>query len=104
MTKEEIMAMSPGLELNIKVAEEIIGHQVVKDDTFGYVERWTDKDNESVWDMLQPYSEDISVAEVVVKKMIELGHDDAVCWADFGGGIYTEAEAICKAALIAILE
>jgi hypothetical protein len=36
--------------------------------------------------------------------MIQLGHDDALYWADFGGGIYTAPEAICKAALLAILE
>ncbi|MFC1925895.1 hypothetical protein ACFLW2_04275 [Chloroflexota bacterium] len=103
MTKEEILAMKPGLELNIKIAEEIIGHQVVEDDIFGHVERWTDEENESVWDALHPYSEDLAVAEVVVKKMIELGHDDAIYWADFGCGIYTEPEAICKAALLALL-
>ena len=104
MTKEEILAMNPGLELNIKVAEEIIGHSVAKDDVFGYVERYTDEEGESVWDTLQPYSEDISAAELVVKKMIDLGHDDAIYWADFGCGVYTEPEAICKAALLALLE
>jgi len=104
MTQEEILAMNPGAELNAKVAEEVIGHAVARDETFGYTERLIDKDNSSVWDKLLHYSEDISAAELVVGKMIELGHDDAIYWADFGDGIYTEPEAICKAALLAILE
>ena len=105
MTREEIMAMQPGLEMNIKVAEEIMGHKVVEDSTFGYMERFIGKDNEeSVWDMVLGYSENMWGAELVIRRMIELGHDDAVCWADFGGGAYTEPEAICKAALIALLK
>ena len=36
--------------------------------------------------------------------MIELGYEDAIYWADFGEGKYKEAEAICKAALLAVLE
>ena len=104
MTKEEILAMCPGLELNTKVAEEIMGRSVTKDDIFGYVERYIDEQGETVWDTLHPYSEDLSVAELVVKKMIDLGHDDAIYWADFGCGVYTEPEAICKAALLALLE
>ena len=104
MTKEEILAMKPGLELNIKVAKEIIGHEVAEDEIFGYVEKWTDEDDNSVWDALQSYSEDISAAELVVNRMMQSGHDDAISWADFGGGVYTEPEAICKAALLALLE
>ena len=104
MTKDEILAMTPGLELNIKVAEKIMERSVTKDDIFGYVERYTDEQGDSVWDTLHPYSEDISEAELVVKRMIDLGHDDAIYWADFGCGVYTEPEAICKAALLALLE
>lgn len=104
MTREEILAMKPGAELNKKVAEEIIGHEVVEDSTFGYMERYTDEDNSTVWDMVQDYSEDMEAAELVVNRMMQLGHYDVVCWADFGGGIYTEPEAICKASLIALLK
>ncbi len=100
MTQEEILAMKPGVELNVKVAEEVIGHVVARDETFGYMER----DNNSVWGRLQLYSEDISAAELVVDEMIKLGYDDAIYWADFGDGIYTEPEAICKAALLAVFE
>ena len=105
MKQKEILAMKPGLELNKKVAEQVIGHQVAKDEIFGYVEGFTDEaDDCTVWDTLQSYSEDMLAAEIVVKRMIALGHDDAIYWADFGGGVYSEPEAICKAALIALLE
>ena len=104
MTQEAILAMKPGGELNTKVAEDIIGHVVSKDATFGYMERLTDESGSSVWDTLKPYSEDISAADLVVRKMTALGYEDAVNWADFGNGAYTEPEAICKAALLAVQE
>ena len=105
MTQEEILAMQPGSELNMKVAEQVMGHAIVKDQLFGYMERMINpKDGSSVWCSVQPYSEDISVAESVVDKMVEMGHEDAIYWADFAEGKYTEAEAICKSALLAVLE
>lgn len=105
MTREEILAMEPGSELNRKVAEEVMGYTIVNDETFGYMERLIDpEDGRPVWNPLEPYSEDIAAAELVVDTMIERGCDDAIYWADFGGGKYAEAEAICKAALCAILE
>ena|SRR3972149_2705349 len=105
MTQEEILAMQPGSELNMIVAEKIMGHIVTKDEIFGYMERAVDpEDGGSIWTMVKSYSEDISVAELVVDRMIEMGYEDAIYWADFGGGKYTEAEAICKAALLAVLE
>jgi hypothetical protein len=39
MTKEEILAMKPGVELTIAVAERILGHAIKNDDIFGYMER-----------------------------------------------------------------
>ena len=103
MTKEEILAMKPGQELNAKVAEYVMGHEVLRDATMGYMERSL-VDGESVWGLPEPYSEDISAAELVVEKMIEIGYGDAISSADCGEGRYTEAEAICKAALLAMLE
>jgi len=103
MTKEEILAMKPGQEMNAKVAECVMGYEIIRDATFGYVER-SIFDGASVWGLPEPYSEDISAAELVVKKMIEIGYGDAISSADFGEGRYTEAEAICKAALLAMLE
>jgi len=104
MTPEEILAMQPGSELNMKVAEKVMGHIVVNDATFGNMERWDTKDGGGVWDLIDYYSEDISVAALVVDKMIEMGYEDAIYWVDFGEGKYTDAEAICKAALLAVLE
>lgn len=102
MTREEILAMNPGQELNIKVAKEVMGDIVVEDEIMGCVVRLTDEDGNIVWGQLQPYAEDVSAVELVIDKMIKLGYDDAVNWGDFGDGKYTEPEAICKAALLAI--
>jgi hypothetical protein len=89
MTQEEILAMPPGIELNMKVAEEVIGYVISKDNTFGYMKRTlypetknpacgccSPKEGDSVWGLVQPFSEDISAAELVVDRMIEIGYDD----------------------------
>ncbi|MBI2857019.1 MAG: hypothetical protein HYX95_01745 [Chloroflexi bacterium] len=105
MNREDILAMTPGADMNIKVAEQVMGHLVTEDETFGWMERMVDpEDGSSVWDLPQPYSEDMSAAELVIDRMTELGHEDAVCWVDFGKGAYTEPEAVCKAALCALWE
>jgi hypothetical protein len=117
MTKEEILTMRPGSELNMKVAEIIMGHKIINDESFGYMERMISTESsgcgstccgsqagESVWSAVKPYSEDMAAAEQVVEKMTELGYKDAASWADFGNGKYTEPEAICKAALLSILK
>ena len=49
MTKEEILAMKPGRELNIAVAKFVMEHDVIVDETFGDMERHV-VDNCSVWD------------------------------------------------------
>jgi hypothetical protein len=104
MKKDEILAMQPGEDLNVKIAEEVLKRKVIKDKHFGYMERLVNpEDGSSVWADVKPYSEDISVAELVIEKMIEIGYKDAIHWADFGDGKYTEAEAICKSALLALL-
>jgi hypothetical protein len=118
MTKEEILAMKPGIKLNIAVAERIMGHSVKNDETFGYMERMVNskedncdcscgcnasREGDSVWGMVEHYSEDISAAKNVIEKMKVIGHKDTQLWPDFGNGKYTEAEAICKAALLAVL-
>jgi hypothetical protein len=103
MSKEEILAMKPGRELNIKVAKDVMCHEVISDEIFGHVERYIDEDNSTVHGPVQPYSEDISAAQLVVDKMIKLGHGDAVFWEHYGNGIYTPSEAICKVALLVVL-
>jgi hypothetical protein len=105
MTEKEILEMKPGPELNIKVARDVMGHRVIKDETLGYMERFKiSKDKSTVFGLVQPYSEDASIAAQVIDIMIEKGYEETSSWADFGGGVYTEAEAICKAALIAQLK
>jgi hypothetical protein len=121
MKLEEILEMKPGIELNIKVAEKVMGNIVVNDKILGYVERkngpQTEDDNPTscrtccgskgggpVWGPVEGYSEGISSAMLVVSRMIDSGYQDAINWNNFGGGKYTEAEAICKAALLAVLE
>lgn len=101
MTKEEILQMKPGEELNRKIAEQVMGHVVVEDAFLGPVERLLDNSGQSAWGSPQPYSEDRATAELVVQRMLDLGYEDAAYWSGFGEGHYTEAEAICKAALLA---
>lgn len=100
MTKEDILLMDPGVELNAMVAEEVMGHVILSDKTLGLMERLV-YEGKTVWGNLQAYSEDLAIAEMVVNKMLELGFGDAVYWTGFGQGRYTKAEAICKAALLA---
>ena len=91
--------MKTNRELNIKVAEDIIGCDVIEDEVFGDMERHDDKDGNSVYLPLQPYSEEISEAQRVVMKMLSLGHDEAEYWKD-----ETRPDVICKAALAIIQE
>ena len=100
MTKEEILAMKPGSELSIAVAEVVMKHEVLADEIFGAMERHIANDGSSVYGNLQPYSEDVTAAQLVVERMITLGHSDAAFWEHYGNGIYTQAEAICKVALL----
>lgn len=103
MTREEILAMKPGIELNWLVCEKVFDNK-----TFG-----------SVW----PYSTDVGAAWLVLKKLreefwcIEIHIADG-CWVimellrclpirvEINGGtpFGKLPEAICKAALLAKLE
>ena len=103
MTKEEILAMKPGKKLNIAVAKLVMEHQVIVDEILGDMERPVGEDSSSTWDTLLLYSEDMSAAQLVTERMITLGHNDAVSWDQYGEGVYTRAEAICKRALLVVL-
>ena len=103
MTKEEILAMKSGKKLNIKVAEAVMGHEVIVDEIFGDSERYIDKDGKSAYAPLQAYSEEVSAARLVLEKIIGLGHNDATSWKHQGKEDHTWAEAICKVALLAVL-
>jgi hypothetical protein len=126
MNREEILEMMPGIELNIEIAEKVMGNRVINDEILGYLERpvtpnpvaelpvsgssdcntccGSSKDGTPGWGLVEPYSEEISAAGLVVNRMINKGFNDAIFWKNFGDGKYTEAEAICKAALLAVLE
>lgn len=101
-TKEEILAIAPGKALDLQVAQCVIGHAVVEDPILGTVERYTDADGSAVWSPLEPYSQDPKAAELVVDHMVAKGFENAIYWADFGDGRFTEPEAICKAALLTL--
>ena len=107
MTKEEILSMKSGIELNMKVAEKIMGYQVILDKTFGDMERYTDSEGNSVYRPLQNYSEDMLAARQVLERIKALNLE--VNPVGNGSGELKDTseltpEAICKAALIAVLE
>ncbi len=62
MVEKEILEMKPGAELNILVAKQIMGHDVVSDQMMGEMERFMDKEGESIWGTPLPYSEDLAIA------------------------------------------
>jgi len=97
---EAVLALSPGRELNILVAKYVMGHNVVSDALLGELEGMKSVKGSIVWDSVQPYSEDIQTAELVVDKMMDEGHLDALSWHEYGNGRYTPPEAICKRAFI----
>jgi hypothetical protein len=103
-SREKILAMKPGRELNIIVAKYVLGHDVITDKSLGEMERLKDKDESSVWSLLSGYSEDNETAQNVVSAMMDKGYLEAAKWDQFGDGAYTPAEAICKRALLCILE
>ena len=70
----------------------------------GEMERLSGDDGGSIWSNPVCYSEDYKAAQSVVCAMMDKGHFDAPNWDQFGDGAYTPAEAICKQALLRILE
>jgi hypothetical protein len=103
-SREKILAMKPGRELNIIVAKYVLGYDVVTDKFLGELERQKDSDESSIWSIPLGYSEDNEAAQNVVCAMMDKGFLDAPRWDQFGDGAYTPAEAICKKALLCILE
>ena len=127
MTKEEILAMKPGRELNIKVAKEVFGLIFAEDDVFGDIIISAPPDCDcdpcdfslgySAFDFLPHFSENESAASLILEKSgIDVNFDDyRGRWeADVHKkGIYyyypdlnatSQSEAICKAALLAKLD
>lgn len=67
MTKEEILAMEVGRDLDVRVGETVMGCKVVRDKIFGDMEIY---DN-GVQSVLQGYSKDKSSASSVLKRLKE---------------------------------
>lgn len=103
VSREKVLAMKPGRELNIIIAKFVMGHDVVTDKSLGEMERLIDNDGSSVWSILSCYSEDYEAAQDVVSAMMDKGYLEAAKWDQFGSGAYTPPEAICKRALLCIL-
>ena len=103
MTREEILAMKPGKELNMKVAEVVMGRKVTSDEIFGDMETYVDDDGRSTYEPLQLYSEDVSAAQLVVERMIKLGQGDTIFLEHYGNGIFPPPDAICRMALLVVL-
>ena len=113
MTKEEILAMEAGRDLNIKVAEDVMGCKFVRDEIFEDIQIYDD----GIWMYLEDYSKDESAAlsiserlEEYYNRKIDFGRLEGRWEANFrNGGInyyYPDLratslpEAICKVALI----
>ena len=105
----KIRNMEPGPELDILVAEKVLG--LIKDDV----------DRNLFKAAPRRYSTDISAAWELVEKMLERGGCEIGCYADKSGGkwfevnvitmngevtvtAHTVSEAICKAALLAVMD
>lgn len=115
MTMEELLAMEPGLKLDILVAEKIFNAKV-RDDS--YADYWFEEGEPMTFSMegfetrFKP-STDISAAWEIVEKLspriMVLNRRHADVWhCKFYGNGFVEAEtaphAICLAALLEVME
>lgn len=120
MTKKEILAMEPGRQLNIRVAQDVMGCKFAHDEFLGDMQGYIGVEGNNVWGPLEPYSEHRSIAQKVIDTLennynvrIELNYYMGNWEAEFrelgtglsfGAVLATDApEAICKAALLVIL-
>jgi len=99
MTREEILALKAGRNLNISVSEEIMGNRVVVDPILGDTEIYSTDKGEVVYGQLTPYSEDLSSAQLVVLRMSNLGYVESEFWEG-----EKRPDVICRAALLTILD
>jgi len=129
MTKEEILAMKAGRELNIRVAEDVMGCKFIEDEILGDTESCKLLERGTAisalagnyYGPLRHYSQDNSVAQEVINKLennydvrLELNYymeNWEAEFRDLGTGLsfclasaLDAPEAICKAALLAVLE
>ena len=113
MTREEILAMEAGKNLDIRVAKDVMGCKFVRDEIFEDIQIYDD----GIWVRLEDYSKDESTALSISERLeeyynikIDFGRLEGRWEANFhNGGInyyYPDLratslpEAICKVALI----
>jgi hypothetical protein len=119
MTRDEILAMEPGRELDALVAEKVMGWTVkFMDGIWGWMYRESERNR---WYNVPRFTTDISAAWEVVEKMQSWGGCDIGCFGRTGDGTWyvvethtvngchkatchTAPEAICNAALLASIE
>ena len=99
MTKDEVLSMQEGRELDILVSEIVMGNKMVVDEVFGDMEIHMNEKMGIVYGPLPNYSEDLSSSRMVVNKMLDLGYDKAIYWKND-----ERPSVICKAALLEVLE
>lgn len=99
MTRDEILSLKAGRSLNVHVSEEIMENKVIIDAILGETEIHTSNKGESVYGRILPYSEDLSCAQLVVSKMINLGYPEAKLWES-----EQRPDVICRAALLTVLD
>ena len=121
MTKEEILVMKVGRELNIRIAEDVMGCKFAQDKFFGNMQGCIDSQGNIAWSPLEPHSQDRSIAQQVVDKLknnyntrAEFNYhtenwdaESSKLETGFSFGMVSALdapEAIRKAALLAILE
>ena len=125
MTRDEILAMKPGREMDALAARKAMGwtHIITKDQYGGVYVGWPPDRSAESGEYIPHYSTDDAAAMKIVPAMAKRGWDFAVYyWAESERytayflrdsrheGAYAQAEAgalpeaICKAALLALLK
>jgi len=121
VTKEEILAMKAGREPNLRVSKDVMGCKFAQDHFCGDMQGCIASQDTNVWGPLESYSENRSIAQKFADKLensydvrLEFNYYMENWQAEFrqlGTGLSFDmvsaldtSEAICKAALLAILE
>jgi len=120
MTHEEIRKLVPGPDMD-DLIEELVFSRTIKEFDEIYTNRWRfkrrdDEKYKGSWYPSLPYSSSIAAAWEVVEKMRENGGLDIGCYRDYFSAYVvrddfefridanTAPEAICRAALMAVME
>lgn len=99
MTKEEVLSMKEGRELDILVSEIVMGNRVIIDEVFGDMEVHMNKKIGIVYGPLPNYSQDLSSSILVADRMLDLGYEKAAYWKNDD-----RPSVICKASVLEVIE